>query len=226
MKLAIHQPNFFPWYPYYHKMKSCDKFVLLTHCQYEKNNYQNRFQLQGKWYTCRIDSSSGSKATIREKKYVDFVADWNKIKESIPQHYVYIMDLIDMNSASTAFKYLNNSVYRINAYIIRRCQHIMNINTEMVYDMPTYNTGTERLIEICLSYGASEYLSGPSGMKYMDMELWDNANIGVSCVSECMPYERVSMIEYIHNELSGIHLSQLPNAEAVGLEQESAQRKS
>ena len=39
MKIAIHQPNFFPWYPFFEKIKNCDIFIILTHCQFEKNGF-------------------------------------------------------------------------------------------------------------------------------------------------------------------------------------------
>ena len=40
MRVAIHQPNFFPWYPYFEKILRADIFVILQNCQFEKNNFQ------------------------------------------------------------------------------------------------------------------------------------------------------------------------------------------
>ena len=40
MRISIHQPNFVPWYPFFQKIQQCDKFIILTHCQFEKNGYQ------------------------------------------------------------------------------------------------------------------------------------------------------------------------------------------
>jgi len=37
MTITIHQPNFVPWYPYFQKIQQADVFVLLGHCQFEKN---------------------------------------------------------------------------------------------------------------------------------------------------------------------------------------------
>lgn len=51
MKLACHQPNFCPWFPYFAKMNQADIFVILTECQYTKNSYINRCQVNGKWWT-------------------------------------------------------------------------------------------------------------------------------------------------------------------------------
>lgn len=33
MTIAIHQPNFFPWLGFFHKIHTCDKFVLLNHVE-------------------------------------------------------------------------------------------------------------------------------------------------------------------------------------------------
>ena len=54
MKITIHQPNFIPWYPFFQKIEEADIFIILTHCQFEKNNYQNRFNANNQWYTMRV----------------------------------------------------------------------------------------------------------------------------------------------------------------------------
>ena len=41
MKVAIHQPEHFPYMGFFEKMKSADLFVILDDVQYKKNNYQN-----------------------------------------------------------------------------------------------------------------------------------------------------------------------------------------
>jgi len=69
MKIAIHQPNFIPWYPFFYKMAKCDKFIILTHVQFEKNGFQNRYRYSdGKWVTKPV---SKGLHTIHYKKYVD-----------------------------------------------------------------------------------------------------------------------------------------------------------
>ena len=42
MKVAIHQPEHFPYMGFFEKMKSADLFVILDDVQYKKNNRQNR----------------------------------------------------------------------------------------------------------------------------------------------------------------------------------------
>ena len=68
MRIAIHQSNFMPWYPFFQKMAQCDVFVILVHCQYEKNGWQNRCMVNGKWWTKPITKGT---APIVNKRYVD-----------------------------------------------------------------------------------------------------------------------------------------------------------
>ena len=42
MKIAIHQPNFFPWAGYFLQDLFVDIFVFLDDVQYSKNSYTNR----------------------------------------------------------------------------------------------------------------------------------------------------------------------------------------
>lgn len=46
MKVAIHQPQYFPWPPYVHKVLSADIFVYLDSVQFSKNGVQNRNQIR------------------------------------------------------------------------------------------------------------------------------------------------------------------------------------
>jgi len=66
--LAAHQINFIPWLPYFDKMNKADTFVLMINCQFEKNGYQNRAEVNGKWWTKPV---VGGLKTISEKFYTD-----------------------------------------------------------------------------------------------------------------------------------------------------------
>jgi hypothetical protein len=46
VKIAIHQPQYFPWPPYVHKIMSADIFVYLDTVQFSKNGLQNRNQIK------------------------------------------------------------------------------------------------------------------------------------------------------------------------------------
>lgn len=67
-RIAIHQPNFVPWFPFFYKMAMVDKFVLLNHVQFEKGGYQNRFKYKDKWITKPVNQGVEH---IADKDYVD-----------------------------------------------------------------------------------------------------------------------------------------------------------
>lgn len=68
MRIAIHQPNFIPWFPFFEKMAECDVMVMLTQCQFEKNGLQNRQKVFGKWWTKSVYNGTEE---IANKSYAD-----------------------------------------------------------------------------------------------------------------------------------------------------------
>lgn len=67
MRIAIHQPNFCPWFPFFYKMAMADKFVLLDNVQFEKNGFQNRYNIGEKWVTKSVKHGMD---LIKNKEYV------------------------------------------------------------------------------------------------------------------------------------------------------------
>lgn len=63
MKVAIHQPQYFPWPPYVHKVISADIFVYLDTVQFSKNGLQNRNQIRtshgASWLTIPVKQKLG-----------------------------------------------------------------------------------------------------------------------------------------------------------------------
>lgn len=109
MKVAIHQPNFVPWYPYFYKMAMVDKFILLKYVQFEKNNYQNRFHIEDKWITKPV---KGGMDLIAYKQYVDNspLYELNKEWISIIKKTLGISaDLIDEPIAFMQREYTNKT---------------------------------------------------------------------------------------------------------------------
>ena len=167
MRVAIHQPNFLPWYPFFQKIKEVDKFIILGHCQFEKNGFQNRFNLNDKWHTM---STQKGLVPINTKTYLNPLKDWNRIKSNLPQ-YKNILDKLD--------DCISDNLFQTNCKIIEKLTLLLGYNTEILYDYPTNLKSTERLIDICLHYGATEYLSGISGKNYLNLDLFKNKKIKI-----------------------------------------------
>lgn len=169
MILSIHQPNFMPWVPFFDKMRMCDVFVLLTHCQFEKNGYQNRFQMDNKWWTMRVVKSSIN-TEIAGKHYVSPHEDWERIKRSL-RGYSRTLSMFD--------DCISEKLADTNTSIIRKIAASLGIKTEIFNDNPTTLHSTERLVDICKQYGADTYIAGAGGRDYMDLSLFERAGITV-----------------------------------------------
>jgi hypothetical protein len=168
MIIACHQPNFFPWLPFFKKMERADIFVVMQNVQYSRNQFQNRFKYQGSWKTLSVNTGKLSDK-IYSKKYLAPQEDWIKIKNSIRHDWLNIFDL-----------YMQESLAQTNFSIINEITKIMGIQTLLVIDdLNMTSTATHRLIDICKKYEASTYLSGPSGRFYLDLRAFHEAGIEV-----------------------------------------------
>jgi len=166
MRITIHQPNFVPYSGFFDKMAAADMLIIMHHCQWEKNNYQNRFNVGALWNTM---STNRSLQPINEKIYLSPTQDWERIIKRYPKLKVF-------NPCITP------KLYITNAAIIKVAAQQLGIKTHMGSDFPTALTRTERLVEICKAYKATTYVSGPSGNKYLDVKLFEQAGIQVEFI--------------------------------------------
>lgn len=123
MKIAIHQPNFIPWFPYFLKMHKADVFVLLTECQFEKNGYQNRARIHGRWWTIPVKGGlmpikdkvcmTGRSLVVMSKLWIYAIAetlgiDTKKIQMDFPTEKRGTERLIEICRHYNADTYLTN----------------------------------------------------------------------------------------------------------------------
>ena len=189
MIVTIHQPDFVPWYPLFKKINSSDLFVILTQCQFEKNGRQNRFFYNERWHTMSVNKGLES---IYLKKYVNPEEDWYKIKENLKDK----RSILDQYDA-----YVSSNLAKMNTDIIIKTMSLLDIKTDVDFDFTTNLKGTDRLVEICKSKGASTYLSGPSGSSYLDLEKFKDAGIKVEFF-ESQDTEKIHTLDFLNNEIS------------------------
>lgn len=169
--LTAHQPNFIPWEPYFSKVRAADVFVLIAGCQFEKNGYQNRFRGNGRWYTMPV---SRGLEPIAQKKYVRPTEAWQRIKSAVVQDspaWATVLDGWD--------RFVGESLAHTNGWIIKDICSRLGLAADVVWDFPTEQNSTGRLVELCLWYGCDVYLSGPSGKNYLDQSQFEREGIEI-----------------------------------------------
>lgn len=170
MRVAIHQPNFIPWRPFFAKMAAVDMFVVLTQCQFNREHYQHRFKLNTEWYTMSVEHVR-HRDLIINRRYANPQANWAAIKRRLPQHAEWFSQFDDC---------IDPSLVKTNFAIILRIAKQLGMNpSRIVFDPIPSCTGTDRLVEICKAVRATTYLAGRSGAKYMEPEKFEAAGINV-----------------------------------------------
>lgn len=168
MIVSIHQPSFMPWLPFYNKIQNSDVFVFLINCQFQKNNYQNRFFYNDNWRTLSVNKGL---EPMLNKKYINYEKDWNKIKINLKEKK-HVLEMYD--------EFICENLVKTNVNIILKTLKELKIKTSIFYDSPTILNGTDRIVEICKQHNATTYLSGISGKEYLDLEKFEKENIKVS----------------------------------------------
>lgn len=170
MIVSIHQPNFFPSYAFFQKIEQSDVFVILSNCQYEKGGYQNRFNIGENWYTMPVLNNGFE--SIKEKKYLLPQSNFQSLARKLPLYEKYMIEEF--------YALISDSLFNTNTEIIYKICSKLNIDRDKIcFDFKTKLTGSERLLEICKHYGASTYISGSSGKKYLNEHLFEKENIEI-----------------------------------------------
>jgi hypothetical protein len=169
MIISCHQPNFLPWSRFFEKVEQADLFVLLENVQFARHQFQNRFLYNGKWMTMPVENGNLTDY-IKSKRYVDPENSWRKIKGRINAPILDIFDSL-----------ISESLSETNISIIELIALKLRIKTQIVRDTHHRDLDrSEKLLSICIQHGATEYLSGSSGKKYLNEQIFLDNGIKVS----------------------------------------------
>jgi hypothetical protein len=192
MLVAIHQPTFFPWLGYLHRMANADLFVILDHVQFERRNYQNRTMIrledEGRWLTVPVVQISQKEKII--EKMVDNPEDtsgnrwwgpnsFNTLKyayRKAPFFDAYAAELRDIFHARW------DKLLDLDMATIEFLRKHLDITTPMVKSSTLSPEGqrSELLLDICQRVNASAFFGGMGGSRaYLNKDAFDAARMGV-----------------------------------------------
>lgn len=173
MRVAIHQPEHFPYMGFFQKMQACDLFIILDDVKYKKNNFQNRnkfLNLSGddEWFTVPVEK----KATSKLIKDVSVSSDpsWRrkmflKLQQNLKLDVSEIYDssrLIDINMKSICW-----------------AMNRLKINTPFIFssNLVVGGSKSELLANMVREVGGTTYISGSGGRDYLKMEYFDGIDV-------------------------------------------------
>ena len=182
--IAIHQPQFLPWVPYFTKINAANTFVFLDDVPFHKGGLQNRNQLftKGGKVHLTVPVFNVSNQKINQVK-IDYKTRWvSKILNTMFQtfnkspafekHFPIIEGIL--NEKSDLLNELNR---KLLDYIIIE----LGIQTNLAFssDLTLESTGTKRLVDICEAHNCNAYISGQGGLNYIDHSEFSKRKIDI-----------------------------------------------
>ncbi len=186
-RVAIVQSSYIPWKGYFDLIRAADEFILLDDVQFTKRDWRSRNRIKTKdgpsWLTIPVHTKGKYQQTIAETAVSD--AEWSRRHwQTIRSAYARAPHF-EQYAAPFAALYaapVSDHLSAINhAFIVAIC-HALGITTPITWSSE-YHPGegrNERLIELCVKAGATEYLSGPAARDYIDQDAFAASNVSVT----------------------------------------------
>lgn len=178
-RVAIVQSNYIPWKGYFDLIRAVDEFILLDTVQYTRRDWRNRNRIktaQGTtWLTIPVKVKGLFHQRICDTETEDSAwseKHWSSLRTHYGRapwfsHYQDRFEPLYRRPPPTRLSEINRS------FLQAICDAI-EIPTPIALDTD-YAAGAgknERLLELCLQAGATEYLSGPAARGYLDEPLF------------------------------------------------------
>lgn len=186
--IAIHQPNFFPWLGYFHKIVHADKFVILDDVQLVKTggSYTHRvkFLISGKdvWYSVPVKRPKSGTISIAETEF--HREDWHrKFLNSLQMNYAKHKFFGDyFPEIEKMCKNHDNLIANFNEKSILWVCSYLGISEEkfiLSSSLGIDTTSTERLADIVTKLEDRVYLEGGGAGGYQEDSLFEERGLKV-----------------------------------------------
>lgn len=206
MKAVIHQPQYFPYPGFFHKLSLGDVFVIMDNTQYDKR-YTNRNRIISTtgwiWITVPINKDhkflpNNLVEINNELPWKD--THWNKIKFAYSKaKFFHLYKDYFENLYKKDWEFL----FELDFETIKKVIEWIGIKIEIIKESELNISGnsSERLINICKSIDADTYISGSGGKNYLDENLFKKNNLKLE-------YQNYKSTQY-HQHLSEIFVPDL-----------------
>jgi WbqC-like protein family len=191
---AVHQPNLFPRLSTLAKLYSADVWVILDDVQFTRRDYQHRCRLADlhdpdgrQWLTLPVHLPQGRRTRIRDVRLTDPIHSRRRTARLLQQYYgrsshwpalrdqlEKVLDTLDRTDllAPTA-----ETSTRILLDLLAWSGTVVHSST-----IPTRPGRSERLADLSHAVGATTYLCGTGGARYLDLRPFAAHGINV-CLS-------------------------------------------
>ena len=183
MRIVIHQPQYFPYIGFFHKLSLADVYVVMDNTEFNKEGFIHRNKIITPsgymWLTIPL---------IKESKIIKNIKINNKLpwrKKHLKSIECYYKNSPHFNEIFPKIKKIINkeslTLHELDLELIKYLLEYLGINIKIVTESSLKISGksNERLINICKSINANTYISGPGSKGYIDENLFNKAGISL-----------------------------------------------
>lgn len=181
-KIAILQSNYIPWKGYFDMIASVDEFILYDDMQYTKNDWRNRNKIKTpsgvEWITIPVGHNINQRIRdviltndFRQKKH------WKTLEGNYRRASHFNEIATWLAPMYLEAKYV--SLSELNRLFIEEICNYLGITTKISnsWDYQLINGKTERLVDLCIQAGGTEYISGLAAKDYIEENLFTDKKI-------------------------------------------------
>lgn len=192
MIVAAHQPHYFPWLGYVHKMAEADLFIVMDDLQYEKDNFQNRNRIKvnnsSAWITVPLEKGSQSDRICDKRIRNDGVSakeHWQRRTWATLQIHYGKAPYFDSYAGELEEMFTRpwTNLLDVTLHILDLVRGWFGITRPLIRSSSLDLEGqkTDRIIDFCRKVGAKVYLSGRGGSTgYLDVDALREAGVSVA----------------------------------------------
>ncbi len=186
-KIAILQSNYIPWKGYFDMIAAVDEFILYDEMQYTRRDWRNRNKIktpQGvQWLTVPVLVKGRYHKKICETE-IDGAGWANLHWKTLVHNYRHtpyfpeIASWLEPLYLGESFRYLSH----LNRCLIEAVCHYLGIHTTIT-DSGEYTLldgKTERIADLCVQAGGTEYISGPAARSYLEDQVFSELGIKIT----------------------------------------------
>lgn len=181
-KVAILQSNYIPWKGYFDMIAAVDEFIIYDDMQYTKNDWRNRNKIKTpkgvEWLT--IPAGQDISRLIKDVELPGFrwqTKHWKTLVSNYGKS-PYFDDVAEWLEPLYLSQHYTN-LSSLNCQFIRRICKFLNIETKISHswDYDLMEGKSERLVDLCVQAGATEYISGPAAKNYLEEQLFSSKSV-------------------------------------------------
>jgi hypothetical protein len=183
-KVAIVQSNYIPWKGYFDMIAAVDEFILYDDMQYTRRDWRNRNLIKtpqgSQWITVPVLVKGKYLQKICETEIEN--TDWSNthwkalsLNYSRAPFFAEVASWLKPIYLEETFTHLSQLNRRLIVAICAYLDIQTTITNSSHYSL--LDGKTERLADLCVQAGGTEYISGPAAKDYVDEKVFSDSGL-------------------------------------------------